>query len=68
MDDAEDLIERLLTQAGALMEDASATAIISGETPQRERIARLMVVTADIRALLEAAAASQRTRERPANS
>ncbi len=57
MDEAEDLIERLLAMAGALHEDASAVALVIGERSASERISAVMLTTGHLQVLLGAAAA-----------
>jgi len=63
MDDCEELASRLLTLAGAIMEDASAVAIIGeGGTPLAERAAVVSAAAADADLLAHAAAIALRRR------
>jgi hypothetical protein len=61
MDDADDLIERLLAMAGALLEDASVVALIAGERSTAERVSELVRISGHLQALLGAAAAIQQS-------
>ena len=57
MDDCEELASRLLTLTGAIMEDASAIAIIGeGNLPLAERVAVVSSAAADAELLARAAA------------
>ena len=60
MDETQDLNERLLAMAGALLEDASAVALIAGERSREERVDALMCVTGDVQSLIAAAAGLER--------
>jgi hypothetical protein len=63
MDDCEELVSRLLTLAGAIMEDASAIAIIGeGNLPLAERAAVVSSAAADAGLLAQAAAIALRRR------
>lgn len=57
MDETEDLIERLLVMAGAMLEDASAVALIASERSRSERLDELMRVNSNVQSLIAAAAA-----------
>lgn len=56
MDEAKILIERLLAVAGALLEDASAVALIKSERPAAEGIAQLICLNGQVQSLLGGAA------------
>lgn len=63
MDDAEQLIERLLTAAGMIMEDAAEVALIrDNANPVPDRIAAITMAGNDIAALACAAAIIARRR------
>jgi hypothetical protein len=63
MDDHEELASRLLTLAGAIMEDASVVAIIGdGGIPLAERAAAVSSAAADTELLARAAAIALRRR------
>lgn len=56
MDESRDLIDRLCTRAGMIMEDVSVVAIVTGrESDAASRIEQIRVAAADIGALAEAA-------------
>ena len=56
MDDAQDLIDRLCTHAGMIMEDLSATAILAqAKSDRRAKIRLIRSAGEDIAALADAA-------------
>ena len=60
MDETHDLIKLLLAMAGAMLEDASAVALIAGGRSRAERIDELMCVTGNVQSLIAAAAGLER--------
>lgn len=54
MDDADDLVERLLVVAGGLMEDASAVAVLLDGGSVDQRVAVVRQAARDVIALIEA--------------
>lgn len=56
----EDLVERLLAAAAALLEDASAVALVGGETSSSDRVAEAWQTAQDAELLLSAAARLER--------
>lgn len=61
MDDAEDLIERLLALAGMWLEDASAIALVAGDMTYSERLTTLGAATSDVQTVVAAAEVVYRT-------
>ena len=56
MDDSRDLIDRLCTRAGIIMEDVSPVAILTrGECDDASRIEQIRAAAADIAVLADAA-------------
>ncbi len=63
MDDARELIDRLCSIAGTIMEDVSATAVVIDEATARgDKIRIILTASQDIAALAEAASVISRRR------